>query len=209
MTDRDWWDWHAPYDEPKSSLSQRLRAVQSLLAHALDGAPPGPIDLISMCAGQGRDVLGVLEDHPRRRDVRALLVELDERNAAVARARAGDLDADVEVLVVDAGRTDSYAGRVPAEVVLVCGVFGNISDRDIERTVDALPTLCAADATVIWTRHRGSPDLTPQIREWFAAAGFVEEAFIAPTDMRYGVGAQRFRGEPRPHHPTALFDFVE
>ena len=37
-------------------------------------------------------------------------------------------DADVEVLVADAGRTDSYAGRVPAEVVLVCGVFGNISD---------------------------------------------------------------------------------
>jgi hypothetical protein len=33
----------------------------------------------------GRDVIGVLAGHPRRDDVRARLVELDERNVAVAR----------------------------------------------------------------------------------------------------------------------------
>jgi hypothetical protein len=33
--------------------------------------------VISLCAGQGRDLLGVLADHPRREDVRARLVELD------------------------------------------------------------------------------------------------------------------------------------
>ncbi|GHD35622.1 hypothetical protein GCM10010335_31060 [Streptomyces galbus] len=32
-----------------------------------------------MCAGQGRDLIGVLAGHPRRDDVRARLVELDEK----------------------------------------------------------------------------------------------------------------------------------
>ena len=208
MTEPDWWDWHAPYDDPDSSLSRRLRAVQTLVATAIDASPPGPVGLISMCAGQGRDVIGVLRDHPRRRDVRALLVERDERNVAAARSLTKDLDADVELRATDAGSSDAYVGFIPAQVVLVCGVFGNISDGDIAATIDALPMLCAADATVIWTRHRGAPDLTPRIREWFAGSGFTEEAFVAPADTDFGVGAHRFRGGPLPHVPTRLFEFL-
>jgi hypothetical protein len=49
-------------------------------------------------------------------------------------------------------------------------------------------------ATVIWTRHRRPPDLTPQIRGWFAASGFDEIAFDAlGTSMLTGVGANRLR----------------
>jgi hypothetical protein len=39
-----------------------------------------------------------------------------------------------------------------------------VSDGDIRRCVGLLPMLCAEGATVVWTRHRRSPDLTPQIR---------------------------------------------
>ena len=208
MTAPDWLEWHGPYDDPSSELSRRLRAVQGLVAAALDASPPGPVDLVSMCAGQGRDVCGVLRDHPRRKDVRALLVERDERNVAVARELSADLRADVEVRAMDAGSSDSYAGFLPATIVLVCGVFGNISDADIENTIDALPMLCATDATVIWTRHRGAPDLTPRIREWFGAAGFTEDAFVAPPDTHFGVGAHRYRGAPQPYVATRLFEFL-
>jgi hypothetical protein len=44
-------------------------------------------------------------------------------------------------------------------------------------TVLGMPTLCSPGATVVWTRHRREPDLTPTIREWFVEAGFIEEAF--------------------------------
>jgi hypothetical protein len=54
-----------------------------------------------------------------------------------------------------------------------------VSDRDIKRTVQAAPALCRASATVIWTRHRRPPDLTPQVRAWFADSGFDEIAFDA------------------------------
>jgi hypothetical protein len=100
------------------------------------------------------------------------------------------------VLQADAGITDACAGAVPAEVVVACGIFGNISDSDIRATVAALPSLCAPGALVVWTRHRRPPDLTPAIRSWFAEAGFREEAFDISQDGFMSVGAHRLTGEP-------------
>ncbi len=163
-----------------------------------------------MCAGQGRDVLGVLGDHARGRDVTAVLVELDERNVRIAKQSAIDLGlVNVEVVRSDAGVTDSYRSPIPADIVLVCGVFGNISDADIETTVATLPSLCTPNATVIWTRHRGPPDVTPQIRQWFSDAGFEVQAVDHEADSFFGVGVSRFRGHPRPFVPgKRLFTFV-
>jgi hypothetical protein len=103
----------------------------------LESAPPGLVRVISVCAGQGRDLLGVLDGHPRRDDVRARLVEVDAQIAAVARARAQAAGLDrVDVVTGYAARTDQYRDMAPADLVLGCGVFGNITDQDIERTVD-------------------------------------------------------------------------
>jgi hypothetical protein len=190
----DWVEWHRDYDDPGSLLSRRGELVQGHLRAELERAAAGDVRLISLCAGQGRDVIGVLAGHPRRDDVRARLVELDERNVAVARQAAG-LDG-VEVLQADAGITDACVGAVPAQIVVACGIFGNISDSDIQATVAALPSLCAPGALVLWTRHRSPPDLTPAIRSWFGEAGFREEAFGTSPDGFMSVGAQRLAGEP-------------
>ena len=88
MAQRDWVEWHRDYDDPGSLLSRRLELVQGHLRAELDRAPAGHVRLISLCAGQGRDVIGVLTGHPRRDDVRARLVELGERNVALARRAA-------------------------------------------------------------------------------------------------------------------------
>jgi hypothetical protein len=195
---RDWVAWHQAYDDPSSGLIVRLRRVRFHLAQALDQAPPGPVSLVSLCAGQGHDVLGVLPDHPRRGDVRAVLVEADAANARRARevaAHAGLVQ--VEVRQADASRPASYADALPAGVLLLCGIFGNVSAADIERTVAAAPALCAPGATVIWTRHRRTPDLTPQIRAWFTAGGFSEIAFEAlGTETLTGVGVARLDQPP-------------
>jgi hypothetical protein len=210
VAQRDWLAWHAPYDDPASPLSARLRLVQGHLRSQLDRLPAGGIQLISMCAGQGRDVIGVLAEHPRRGEVRARLVELDPRNVEIARqaVAAAGLEG-VEVTAADAGMTDAYLGAVPAQVVLACGVFGNITDDDISRTVTALPTLCAADATVIWTRHRRPPDLTAAIRGWFRAAGYVQEALESPAGTSFAVGVHRLASAPGAARPgQRLFSFV-
>ena len=203
---RDWRRWHREYDEPSSRLSQRLAVVRGCIRAALDRMPSGPIRAISACAGEGRDLLGVLADHPRARDVKARLVELDPELAARAAALAPP---GVEVVCEDASRASVYAGAVPADLVLMCGVFGNVSDDDIHRTVRSLPTLCAPGATVIWTRHRRPPDRTVDIRRWLREAGYEELSFEGSEALLFGVGAHRLTGPPLPYPPDLLlFTFV-
>lgn len=204
--------WHRSYDVDGSALSQRLAVVQRLLGAALDAAPLGrPIRVVSLCAGRGTDVIDVLRDHPRAGDVVARLVELDPDLAARARTDAAAAGLDrVEVVTGDASRTDAVAGAVPADVLLACGIFGNVSDQDVHRFIDLTPALCAPQATVIWTRHRRPPDLTVDIRTWFATAGFEELAFVAPDAGGFvGVGAHRLMTDPRPFAPgERMFTFV-
>ncbi len=206
----DWVAWHAAYDDPSSPLSARLKRVRSHLSAAIDHAPAGQVSLVSLCAGQGHDVIGVLPHHPRRDDVRAVLVEAGLRNVGLARrAAAGQRLSQVEVRQGDASLVASFADALPADVLLLCGIFGNVTDRDIRRTVQAAPALCRAGATVIWTRHRRPPDLTPQIRAWFAGSGFDEIAFDAlETSVLTSVGVSRLRDAPAGSLPShRLFTF--
>ena len=169
----------------------------------------GDLRAVSLCAGDGRDLLGVLAEHPRGAGVRARLVELEPRLAETARVTAAEHGlGGVEVVCSDAALTDAYIGAVPADLLLVCGVFGNVSDADVERTVNALPELCAPRAVVVWTRHRRDPDLTPAIRAWFGQAGFDERGFESSPAGSWAVGLQRLRGAPRPLRPgVRLFTF--
>jgi hypothetical protein len=168
--------------------------------------------VVSACSGDGRDLLEVLARRPDdARRVRARLLELDDVLAARAEDHAAEHGLDgVEVHRADAGSTDSYAGAVPADLVMMCGVFGNVTDDDLRGTVAALPQLCAAGATVVWTRGRfRSGDLTGTVRGWFAESGFAEVALDAPDDATYRVGAHRLVAAPRPLAPgNTFFTFV-
>ena len=195
---KDWVAWHRDYEDPASPLSMRLECVKYYLAEAIDRAPSGPVQLVSLCAGQGHDVIGVLPDHTRRDDVRAVLVEADGYNARVARDRAAEAGlVQVEVRQADAGSVASFADALPADVLLLCGIFGNVSDADIRRTAQAAPQLCADGATVIWTRNRRAPDLTPQLRAWFVESGLAEVGFVpVETDRLTAVGVNQLTGRP-------------
>jgi hypothetical protein len=204
----EWVDWHKGY-VAGSPLSKRLEVVQRLIREALVRCEPGPIRVISLCAGDGRDLLGVLPDHPRCADVGARLVELDPELAERARTRASQISPTIEVVTGDASLTSSYAGAVPADVVLVCGIFGNVTDDDIHNTVAHVPSLCAPRATVIWTRGTFAPDLTPTIRGWFTESGFSELDFVAISDTTAAVGANRLMSRPLAFEPDLrLFRFL-
>jgi hypothetical protein len=62
----------------------------------------------------------------------------------------------------------TFTKDVPAEIVLVCGLFGNLSDADIRRTIRHLPVLCTDRASVLWTLGRY---LAEQIRVRFVETG--------------------------------------
>jgi hypothetical protein len=194
----DWRAWHRHYDDPASPHSRRLAIVQALLNDALLSSPAGPIALTSACAGDGRDVRGVLVAHPRTADVTPVLIEKDPELAAAGGARVGD-----------AGDLSTYRDVAPADLLLLCGVFGNVTDEDVQNTVDNASRLCRPGAWVLWTRTRRDPDLTPAIRSWWREAGWDETAFVTggPT-AEWSVGAAVLTTEPLGFEETRLFTFV-
>jgi SAM-dependent methyltransferase len=208
---RDYDAWHRHYDDPESGLSWRLRKVQAWIGEALD-AHPGPYRVLSLCSGDGRDIVGVLRHRLDAERVGAVLVELHPEIAQRAResAVAADLTR-ISVRTGDAGTTDAYAGAVPADLVLLVGIMGNISDEDLWRLIDASPQLCAPGAHLIWSRGRDIDDLNDQVRARFAAAGFAELAYATndETRSRIGLGMVRYDGPPVALQPgQRLFQFV-
>jgi hypothetical protein len=143
-----------------------------------------------------------------------VLPELVER----ARSAAAEVAADVEVVAADAGCSETYVGlgTVPADVVLLVGVLGNISDADadVAATVAAMPRLCAAGATLLWSRGRsleGADDFVTPVRTAFSAAGFAEVGIRSfdVEDDRTALGVVRFDGPPVPLGPRETwFTFV-
>jgi hypothetical protein len=208
--EQDWHAWHDAYGDETSPLSRRLRLVQRHIASWLDDRHGAPSTVISACAGQGHDLLGVLGIRADASRVPATLLEYDERNVAAAQAAVDSAALrNVSVVRANAGDRAAYVGAVPADLVLMAGVFGNISDVDVRAMISALPELCAAGAIVIWTRTRRPPDLTPAVRRWLAVTGFVEHAFHAPADALFSVGVHHFVGVPRPLTPRGtLFRFL-
>jgi hypothetical protein len=213
VIERDWYAWHEAYENPGSPLVQRLGWIQDRIREALDAAPPGPLRAISLCAGQGRDLIGVLAGHPRHADVTARLVELDPRNTQAARELAAEAGlANVEVVTGDAALTSQYADLVPADIVVACGLFGNLTDADIEQTIDYCTQLCATGGTVVWTRGRrwakSDRDLFPQVCDWLEERGF-ERRWVSDPQFEHGVGAHVFTGTPASLKPDAtMFTFV-
>lgn len=205
----DWHGWHEKYSNPDSPLARRLLNVKEQIANALDTSPPGDVRIISLCAGQGRDVLEVLADHPRSRDVWGRLVELDERNTSAIKEKAESLDLrQLEVITGDAALTDHYMGIAPADLVIACGLFGNISDEDIQQTIETCAQLCKTGGVVIWTRNRLYPDKVPDICKWFEQRGFDRE-WLSDGDPDFGVGVHRLSG---PSHEliagSRMFTFI-
>jgi hypothetical protein len=205
---KDWLAWHEPYQDERSPLSRRLRAVQQQVRRVLPRMLDGAFTAVSLCAGQGDDLIGVLNDYSQASLVRGRLVEIDERNIERMRtkARAAGLT-HLEIIRGDASDASLFEGLVPADLVLLCGIFGNIAEQDVLRTIGAMPQFCKGGGTVIWTRSRRDPDFTPVIRSAFREAGFAETAFIAPADVLFSVGACRFEGQPQDLQPGRLFTF--
>ena len=206
---RDWGEWHRKYDDPTSGHPQRLAVVVEQIRAALDRADPGAIRVLSLCSGDGRDIATAATGHHRAADLTGCLVELDDELAAAAREHLAPLGSRLDVRAADAGDPDVWADVVPVDLLLLCGIFGNVPDDDVERTVLASSAVGRPGAAVIWTRHRRPPDLTPAVRQWFMAAGCTSLGFWSGGPGGFGVGAELLEGATGPlDRSTRLFAFT-
>ena len=151
---KDWYEWHDLYNtEP--TLQQRLEIVQEYIAYSLNASPDGAIRIVSVCAGDGRDLLGTLKNHPRAKDVSARLVEINSN--LVERGRASieslGLAKQIEIINGDATLATNYVGAVPADIAIACGVLGHVAEKiELNRLINNLSFLSKTGAFFIWTR---------------------------------------------------------
>ena len=190
---------------------QRLAAVARHLSESLDLTPAGPVRIASICAGDGRDVVGVVKSHPRRNDVRAWLVELDGNSVAtgVAHVRRAGLEHTVNFLHADATSFVTYRNIAPADVLLVCGVWGHVPPEERTSLVHACGVLSKPGGVVIWTRgvRHGTARLEA-IRERFAGPAWEEVRVTITPDAKWAVATYRNVG-PASAMPTSgqIFHF--
>jgi len=209
LTDQHWYAWHAPYDQLFSVETDRLERVQDAITAALDAAPAGQLRAVSACSGQSRDLLPLLINHPRGRDVDAVMIELDPLNASFLHGALGSTAlTTAEVVVADAGLAASYAGHVPADLLLMCGVFANIDLPDARRTIARLDELVAPGATVVWTTYGASISDVDEVLRSFADAQFTPVSLVRDPEGSWVVAAHRFEGAGAPWSASGrLFGF--
>lgn len=194
---KDWFEWHDLYNTD-AKLQQRLQIVREYISYSLDASPPGIIRVVSVCAGDGRDLLGTLENHPRAKDVHARLVELNPQ--LVERGRAAieslGLTKQIEFINGDATSSSNYIGAVPADIVIVCGVFGNLTNEaELNRLLGNLSFLSKQGAFVLWTRgHSNGIPYSETVRKFLGKSGFEEVNFKLTATGDMGVGIHRYLG---------------
>jgi SAM-dependent methyltransferase len=210
---QDWQVWHRDYDDPASPVSHRLVEVRARLARLLDDGD-GPLRLLNLCCGDGRDTVPVLAGSDR--EVQACLVELDPGLAGAARRAALEAGVRAEVRTGDAADPATYADRLPVDVLLLVGVLGNVSDQDAQRTVAAAAAMVEAGGTVIWSRSsrfrsepsHGYADPAEWVRDLFEAAGFETVDYLRPEREAWRLGVGRLRARAEQPLPDRLFTFV-
>ncbi len=209
----DWRDWYKQY-ESFPSLQARLRIVQAQIIAALAECPPGRIQVVSLCAGDGRDLIGALQNHPRRNDVSAVLIESesDSVNRGIAAATAAGLEKQLQFIHADATRAGNYAGAVPADLVLLSGFLGHLRHRDVPGLIRSLPMFCRTGGAAIWNRHLVLYEGREQvrvIRELFRQTEFAEVHYETTAADGFAVSRVRFNGQPAPLDAArVLFEFV-
>jgi hypothetical protein len=195
---RSWSGWP---DEAysKARYQERLQAVQDHLRRNLDAAPIGPLRLVSVCAGDGRDVIGTVRTHARRSDVSAWLVELDCHSVAtgIREARVAGLQDAAHFIKADATDFATYKGMAAADIVLLCGVWGHVPGHERAALADALAGLCKPRGTVIWTRgiSRGITRLN-EIEFLFARPKWESIQTTITADKKWAVATYRYAGRP-------------
>jgi hypothetical protein len=174
--------------------------------------------LVSVCAGDGRDVIQVLSGELSELPVRALLVESEPELARRGEAQAVSAGVSDRVLFRcrDATRMESYQGYVPADVLVMAGVLGNVPSRAYPDLARTAATLLRRGGFLLWTQRRFSGAIDAEYREFRAALAanqflsmFADETLAGPGGVSYLVATEQLATTPPEPAKDPLFQFSD
>jgi hypothetical protein len=207
----DWVKWHQLYETEPSRLV-RLKLVQQHLSDCMHYVSAGAFKVVSICAGDGRDIIGALSGHKRRNEARVRLVEINPGLVETGRkaAESAGLAEQIEFSSGDATMSSAYSGIAPADLVIACGVFGNVREQHLSQLVSCLPQLCQTRGYIVWTHFLSRSGLKriELIRGLLQTAGFVDKHLDFSDQAGLLVATQFYAGKnmPLPDH-SRLFEF--
>jgi hypothetical protein len=171
----------------------------------------GPVRIVSLCAGDGRDVIGTLVRSPRGEDVQAWLVELNQQSTIEGRRYAMQAGVADKVVFINGDATSyaTYRDIPPADIVMACGVWGHVPPNQRGRLERALACLCQAGGAIIWTRGvaKGIHRLR-EIEAHFIGQSWRQLRTSYTQDGKWAINSYRYCG-PRQDRPTSgrIFNF--
>jgi hypothetical protein len=181
----------------RENYQQRLRVVKVHLAECLNDAAQGPLRLVSLCAGDGRDVIDVLQSNRRRNDVGAWLVELNGQSIAdgALHMKASGLEKLVNFIHADATDYLTYQTLVPCDIILLCGVWGHVPVNERALLVRALASFSKPGGSLIWTRgiSRGMDRLN-EIQSQFANSSWERVRLSFTPNDKWAISTHRYCG---------------
>ena len=138
-----------------------------------------------------------------------VLVEIDDALAEAAQvAAAVDGLGNVEVRRADAGDPASFRDVLPVDVLMLCGIFGNVEHDRVREIVLRVPRIVQPGGFVIWTRGSDErDDRRSELRRWFVEAGMPEVSFDGAPE-KFGVGVNQIKDSSfEPVGDERLFTF--
>ena len=196
----DWNAWHHKYNTD-TELNARLSQVKICIDEALRALPPGKVNVISLCSGDGRDLIELLPTHARRADVSGWLLECHESLVETAQQAIHQqgLKTTLHACVADATDARSYATIPPAHLIILAGVFGSVETDEIPRLLRNLQILCAPAAYVVWTQNLYTEEGQHRsviLRQALNTQSFTSVKLLTTPQQRYHIGLHQYHGKP-------------
>jgi hypothetical protein len=135
------------------------------------------------------------------------LVEAGRRAAQIA-----GIENQIEFIHGDATKSRTYQGIIPADLVLACGVFGNVRMRHISHLIFRLRSLCRSGSFLVWTRVLSRDGLreVETIRDLLQKAAFEQVCLEFSDVTNHFIGSHRYVGINQPlTKRKRLFKFTD
>lgn len=163
-----WTEWHEnAYNNTNSLAYQRTEIVKNLINKYLYEINKNVV-IVSIGAGQGRDILSVLKERKDNNRIFTYLIDTDMECLDYAKNYAEKNNIiNVNVVNIDGSLTENYKDIPKADLIIFCGMMNQKNTEEVKSLANNMKFLCNEDAQIIWSRHGYDEDYSTSFRNVF------------------------------------------
>ena len=163
-----WTEWHEEaYNDINSLPYQRTEIVKDLINKYLSEIDKD-IVVISIGAGQSRDILPVLIGRKDNDRITTYLIDTDIECLNYAKNYAKDNNIiNVHIVDMDGSLVKNYKDIPKADLIIFCGMMTQKNTDEVKKLANNIKLICNKDAQIIWSRHGYDKDYSTPFRNVF------------------------------------------